>query len=97
MERTEGRAAYAIKTDIPGCTAGTATWTVVSAHRGGWVDGSQYIVDEFGMENGESYTVTVSYTYNGKTYSASCTYTYTEQPSANVFPVIPDEIPTIQP
>lgn len=49
------------------------------------------------MENGESYTVTVSYTYNGKTYSASCTYTYTEQPSANVFPVIPDEIPTIQP
>lgn len=97
VERTEGRAAYAIKTDIPGCTAGTATWTVASAQRGGWVDGSQYIVDEFGMENGESYTVTVSYTYNGKTYSASCTYTYTEQPSANVFPVIPDEIPTIQP
>ncbi len=99
VERTEGRAAYAIKTDIPGCTVDTATWTVSSTHskRGGWVEGDRYIVDEFGMENGESCTVTVSYTYNGRTYSASCTYTYTEQPSANVFPVIPDEIPTIQP
>lgn len=96
VERIESRAVYAIKTDIPGCTVGTAAWTVASAHRGGWVDGGQYIVDEAGMENGESYTVTASYTYNGQTYSASCTYTYTEQPSANVFPVIPDVIPTIR-
>lgn len=96
VERTEGRAVYAIKTDIPGCTVGTAAWTVASAHRGGWVDGGQYIVDEAGMENGESYTVTASYTYNGQTYSASCTYTYTEQPSVNVFPVIPDVMPTIR-
>lgn len=110
VARTEGRATYAIKTDIPGCTVETAIWTVVSASRGGWVDGGQYIVDEFGMVNGESYTVTVSYTYNGRTYSASCSYTYKEAPqeteeppqetgeeppSANLLPVFPDVFPTI--
>ena len=99
VARAEDRAAYAIRTDIPGCTVETATWTVASAHRGGWVSGDQYMIDEFGMENGESYTVTVSYTYNGRTYSASCTYTYTDQTGTNTLPIpdVPVHMPEILP
>ena len=70
------RAEYGIETTIPDFSFADVIWSIVATGRGGWVENSIYMVDEYGMEEGETYTVTATYVYNGKTYSTSYVYTY---------------------
>lgn len=74
---------YTLSTNIPGCTASTATWTITTDIPGytAYQEENYYFttyrnVPENIVFSGMSYTVTASYTCNGKTYSSSYTYTY---------------------
>jgi hypothetical protein len=70
------RGIYYVITDIPNFDSSNVDWDIQAEHRGGWVDGSYYYVDECGMETGETYTVFATYSDNTASVTASFTFTY---------------------